>query len=139
TGDFSASAKAGTTCPFGTKVSPFALTGESGAVFPAGTPYCTIFPTGHISASNFNSISANLLAKFVPAPNFGANQFSFNPTRFAVQDQGIPLIHHTCGPSDQSWGLAFFNHAPNSEVLPFTGPTLPGFRHTSNSDSRQFI
>jgi len=139
TGDFSAAAKTPGACPFGTKVSPFALTGESGAVFPAGTPYCTIFPTGHIPTSDFNSISANLLKTFVPAANFGANQFSFNPTRFAVQDQGIARIDHTFGPSDQIWGVAFFNHAPNSEDLPFTGATLPGFGDTNKSDSKQFI
>jgi hypothetical protein len=134
-GDFSAGAAG---CPFGTKVSPFPLMGESGAVFAAGTPYCTIFPTGHIPTSDFNPISANLLAKFVPSPNFGANQFSFNPTRTSTQDQGIARIDHTLSPSDSLWGVAFLNHAPNSEDLPFTGATLPGFGDAQKSDSKQF-
>ena len=126
-------------CPFGTKVSPFALTGESGASFPAGTPYCTIFPTGHIPVSDFNPISANLLSKFIPSPNFGTNQFSFNPTRVGVQDQGIARIDHNFNSKDAVWGVLFFNHAPNIDDLPFTGSTLPGFGETQQSDSKQFI
>jgi len=137
-GDFSTAAGG---CPFGTKVSPFALTGQTGAVFPAGTPYCTIFPTGHIPTSDFNSISANLLNKFVPLPNFGSNnnQFSFNPTRIGVQDQGIARIDHTISSKDSIWGVMFFNHLPNVDDLPFTGATVPGFGENSQNDSRQFI
>lgn len=138
-GDFSSSAKTAGGCPFGTKVSPFALTGESGGVFPAGTPYCTIFPTGHIPTSDFNSISVNLLNKFVPTPNFGTNQFSFNPTRVGVQDQGIARIDHNFSSNDSVWGVLFFNHAPTIDDLPFTGSTLPGFGDTNQSDSKQFI
>lgn len=35
-------------------LSPFPMTGEDGIVHDAGTPYSTLFPTGHIPTSNFN-------------------------------------------------------------------------------------
>ena len=62
TGDFSgAGALKGT--------SPIPLTGEDGVVHPAGTSYATLFPTNHIPAVDFSSVSTNLLSKYIPQPN----------------------------------------------------------------------
>lgn len=49
---------------------------------PYSTPSCTttaacVFPGGRIPASAFSPISANLLQKYIPAPNAGTN--TFNP------------------------------------------------------------
>src|SRR5208283_3633962 len=59
--------------------SPVPLQGENGATYAAGTPYSTLFPTGHIPAADFNPLSVSLLNKYVPLPNFGGNEYSANP------------------------------------------------------------
>ena len=53
-----------------TTASPFAMVGENGATYPAGTPYNVLFPSGQIPAADFNPIALNLL-KSVPLPNLG--------------------------------------------------------------------
>jgi hypothetical protein len=120
--------------------SPFPLVGESGATFAAGTPYSTIFPTGHIPAADFNPISANLLSKYVPLPNFGGNIYSFNPITSGLTDQAILRLDQSFK-SDTLWFTSIFQRNPTTDTEPFTGGTLPGFgdinqRHTyANSAS----
>jgi Carboxypeptidase regulatory-like domain len=70
-----------------TKSSAFPLIGEDGVSHPAGTPYSTLFPTGHIPTIDFNPISNSLL-KFVPAPTVG-NLFEFNPVFTQGDDQEL--------------------------------------------------
>ena len=41
-----------------TTASPFAMVGENGATYPAGTAYNVLFPNGQIPAADFNPISA---------------------------------------------------------------------------------
>lgn len=132
-GDFSANSA------FSNNLSPFPLKGTNGTVFPAGTPYSTIFPGNVIPTSDFNSISANFLNKFVPHANFNTNKFSFNPIRTSTQDQGIARIDHNFSSKDSVWGVLLFDHAPEVDELPFLGATLPGFGETNLSDTHQFI
>ncbi len=121
--------------------SPFRLTGENGVSYPAGTPYSTIFPTGHIPTADFNSISSNLLSKYVPLPNAPGNQYSFNPLTAGTQDQGIARIDHTFNPQNAVWGALTIEHTPNTQTLPFnifnTGSTLPGFGQINTEDFKQ--
>jgi len=74
-----------------TATSPVPLVGESGATFRPGTPYSTIFPTGHIPSQDFNPISMKYMS-YVPLPNLGANQYSFTPITTQTQDQGISAL-----------------------------------------------
>jgi len=80
-------------------LSPFPLTGENGTVFPAGTPYSTIFPTGSIPSVDFNPISSSLLSKYIPLPNSGTS-YDFNPLTVGKVDQYLTRIDHTFGPKD---------------------------------------
>ncbi len=109
--------------------SAFPLFGENGTtLFPAFTPYSTIFPTGHIPAAdlNLNPIAVNLLNKYVPFPNFGATEYTFNPTRTISQDQYITRIDHHFH-NDSVWFYLFQQRDASIQALPFFGSDLPGF------------
>ena len=106
--------------------SPFPLVGSNGATYPTGTPYATIFAGGQIPLADFNPISQKLLT-YVPAPNTPGNLFSFNPIVANVVDQGIIRVDHTFSQRDVVWANLTFQNSANTETLPFTGATLPGF------------
>ncbi|MBZ5554826.1 MAG: carboxypeptidase-like regulatory domain-containing protein [Acidobacteriia bacterium] len=118
-------------------LSPFPLKGENGTLFPAGTPYSTIFPTGHIPTADFNSVAAGLMNKFVPLPNSGAN-FLFNPTTTGLADQLIARIDHTFSTKDSIWGNWFWQRNPTTDTLPFTGANLPGFADVNQRHLQQY-
>src|SRR5262249_47344479 len=120
-----------------TKISPIALVGENGATYAAGTPYKDLFPTGHIPAVNFNSISRNLLAKYVPLPNLG-NTYSFNPTQTGDEEQGIARIDHTWNDRDSLSGTLFFDNYPTTHDLSFQGASFPGFGETDALSEKMF-
>ncbi len=120
-----------------TATSPIPLVGESGATFPAGTPYSTIFPTGHIPSADFNPISQKYLT-YVPLPNLGANQYSFTPITTQTQDQGIFRVDHTFSEKDAVWVTGFIEDTPSQDALPFTGSNLPGFGEVSQRHYKQF-
>jgi Carboxypeptidase regulatory-like domain len=107
--------------------SSIALIGEDGASHPAGTAFGTLFPTGHIPLVNFNPVSAGLINNFIPVPNGPNNTFVFNPVNASHGDQGIAKIDHNLTANDQIWGLFAENNSRNTQALPFTGATLPGF------------
>lgn len=136
TGDFSNGTG---TCPFGANVSPIALKGSNGVTQPAGTPYCTLFPTGVIPASDINSISSQFLGS-IPHANFGNNQFSFNPISRTSQDQEILRIDHNFSGKDAIWGSMFLENFPITDTLSFPpyGPTLPGWGDISENHNKNF-
>lgn len=117
--------------------SPFPMVGEDGVTHPAGTPYSTLFPTGHIPQADFNPISLNLMNTYVPLPNSGGN-FVFNASSPGKADQEITRVDHTFNNSkDTLWFYWFTQNNPSQETLPFTGANLPGFgdqaqRHINN-------
>lgn len=143
-GDFSAILSK--TSNDGNKVTPFAMVGDDGILYPAGTrwqcvPACAnqIFHPGSanfgkLPVSDFNALSASLLNQFVPSPNFTGNAFTFNPLTNTVGDQGIVRIDHNISSSDQIWGVYIMNHSPSNTQLAFTGATLLGWPEV---DSRE--
>jgi hypothetical protein len=132
------------------KVTPFALIGDDGVLYPAGTrwncvPACAnqIFHPGtanfgKLPTSDFNGLSTNLLNTFIPLPNLGTNTFTFNPITNTVADQGIARVDHNLFSSDQIWGVAIFNHSPSNTALAFTGATLPGWPEVDTRESKEF-
>jgi hypothetical protein len=121
-----------------TTPSPIALMGENGATYPAGTPYNVLFPTGHIPTQDFNSVATGLM-KYVPLPNLGTDQYSFNPVQAVDQEQGIARVDHSFGGRDTLWTSLFFQHQLITHTLPFLGSTLPGFGEADLSANKQFI
>ena len=106
----------------------------------AGLTFAACFVNGQIpgGVASFNSTASQLLATYVPLPNSTGNTYLFNPTTTAVQDQGIARIDFNPTQVDQIWGVVVFQHAPTTDVLPFTGATLPGFGDTNTSEIHQY-
>ena len=104
----------------------------------AGTLWSACFPKGNLPASAFNPIALSLVKQFVPLPNSSNNQFVFNPTTATVQDQGIARLDGNVTAKDSLWGVLVFQHAPSSDVLPFTGASLPGFGDVNTRETHQF-
>ncbi|HLY61962.1 MAG TPA: carboxypeptidase regulatory-like domain-containing protein [Terriglobia bacterium] len=119
-------------------VSPFPLVGENGTTFKAGTPYSTIFPTGHIPAADLNPVSVNLTNKFVPLPNTGTNLFSFNPTETQTTDQYITRIDHNFSNKDSIFGYWFIEPNKTLDPISFLGGDLPGFGETDNQNAQHY-
>jgi len=111
-------------------LSPFAMTGEDGTTYPAGTAYSTIFPTGHIPTTDFDPLSATLLSKFVPLPNNGG-EYDFNPVTTGIDDQYLGRVDFNLSSKDALWGSWQWERHPTGDTLPFTGATLPGFPDTN--------
>jgi hypothetical protein len=120
-----------------TGVSAIPLTGEGGTVFPAGTAYSTIFPTGHIPASDFDSISSTLM-KFVPMPTVG-NLFEFNPVFKQGDDQWLGRFDANITSKDAFWFYGLGERAHDRQDLPYTGATVPGFPQLDREHWQQYI
>jgi carboxypeptidase family protein len=121
--------------------------GLTGAVFNCGANPLTL-PTGGscpnpnfgklLTPAQFNSISAALIAKFVPLPNTTTNAFGFNPINTAKPDQYIWRIDHNLTTSDSLWGVGFIQKNKTFETLPFTGSNLPGFSQIDTRNIYQY-
>jgi len=128
-----------------TDTSPFPLYGnaESGCAVSSGTPcaagtsYVKLFdsvPTagdaGVIPTQDINPLSAKLTSQFVPLPNAGSN-FQFNPIQPTSTNQYMGKIDQHLGAKDSLWGEWFWQRQVQTQELPFTGSTLPGFASDS--------
>ena len=126
---------------FGNAESPCPASG--GTACPAGTSYITLFnsvPTaadaGVIPSQDINPLSAKLQSQFVPLPNVGHN-FQFVPVQPTSQNQYMGRIDQHLGARDTLWGEWFYQHQTQTQELPFTGATLPGFGAQSISTDNQ--
>ncbi|HZU10009.1 MAG TPA: carboxypeptidase-like regulatory domain-containing protein, partial [Pseudacidobacterium sp.] len=119
---------------------PFTIQGPGGTPCPAGTPWNQCFPgpTYQLPVSDFNSISSNLLAKYVPSPNFNGKFYNFNAANTAGADQGIIRIDTKVTANDQLWASSIFQSNPSLNALPFTGSTLPGFAQDASRHFKIF-
>jgi len=124
-----------------TASSPIPLEGMNGATYAAGTPYKVLFPAGQIPTADFSPLAVQLMNKYIPLPNFGANQYSFNPIEVSDLEQGIARIDHTFGNKDSMWASLFFENDTNLHSLSFEpqGISLPGFGESDNDREKQFI
>src|SRR6266699_3586396 len=95
-----------------TKQNPFPIVGSSGATYPAGTPWATIFPTGIVPTTDYNSLAASLVKKFVPLPNCGTatcTLYSFQPLTQRKANQFIGRMDQNFGSKDSLWFYAYAN------------------------------
>src|SRR4029077_973118 len=91
-----------------------------------------LFSTGFVPGVDVNSVSANLIKTFVPAPNSGAD-FQFSPIRTITADQYLFRVDGNVTSKDTLWGSWFQQYQPLIDAIPFTGATLPGFTATSKT------
>ncbi len=126
--------------------SPFPLYGDSastcpvsgGVQCPAGTAYSSLFSTGVIPSQDLNPIATKLVSTYVPLPNSGTNGFNFSPIIAGKTDQYLWQVDHTFSSSDSIRAYGFLQSSPDTEVLPFTGATLPGFAQIDERHYKQF-
>ncbi len=122
-----------------TATSPIPLVAESGATMAAGTPYSTLFPTGHIPAADLNPLSVKLMNQYVPLSNFSGGLYAYNPVQTGKQNQGVARIDETISNKDAVWGSLFLQNSPTIHTVPFDGATLPGFGEQDTSFTTQIV
>ena len=93
---------------------------------------------GQVPSSAINPISAAFLSKYVPAANNGASGYIFNPTESVSLDQILGRIDYNLNPRNQFTVVGIYQTNPTSEVIPFTGATLPGFGEVDLSHNQQY-
>ncbi len=153
-------------------VSPLPFTGDTaspcpGSICPAGTPYgltydaatcvgqlptaagCApikngLFSTQMVPTSNFDSVANTILTKYIPGPNSGTNQFTFNPTETGTGSyQYIARIDHTFNASNSIWGTMFLQTNPTFDPIPLPlgapDSTFPGLGEVAQRHYKQFI
>ncbi len=103
------------------------IVGPGGPCSAAGETWAQCFTGGQVPTSNYNAVSTALVTQFVPAPNFGTNEFAFGPIVHTATNQHIGRMDYTMSQKDTIWFSAIANDSTTSEDLPFTGSTLPGF------------
>lgn len=134
-----------------TDASPFPLFGNAESGCPAslnvpcaaGTSYVKLFDSvpgaadaGVIPSQDINPLAAKLTSQFVPAPNVGSN-FEFVPVEPTSTNQYMGKIDEHLGPNDTLWGEWFWQRTTQTQPLPFTGATLPGFAADSIAADNQ--
>ena len=136
-GDFSGSAAL-------TGTSPIPLTGEDGAVHPAGTSYAVLFPTNHIPTVDFSTPSSILLNKFIPSPNpagVGNTAFQYSELITSNPNQYLARVDYNLSSKDTIFFYLFIQRATTLDTLPFLpGATtpLPGFGQFSQTKIYQY-
>src|SRR5215472_14936570 len=102
------------------------------------TAWNACFTNGVVPTADFNPLSVQLVKQFVPAPNSGVNQFSFNPITSAKVNQHVGRMDVTLNQKDSIWFYVLANDQSTINTLPFTGATLPGFGDQSTPYTKQF-
>ena len=118
--------------------SAFPLVGDSGQTYPAGTPYSTIFSSGAIPSADLNPLAVKLMNQFVPLPNAPANGYTFNPTTTNLQDQYLYRVDYNINTANSIWVYGLWQRSPDTNSLPFTGATLPGFADTDQRHDQEY-
>jgi len=124
--------------------SAFALVGDDGTTYAAGTPYSTIFSNGQIPTADLNPLAVKLMNQYVPLPNGPGNTYLFNSSFASLQDQYIWRMDENISSKDSIWAFGLWERDPDHEtepfggVYPYGGATLPGFTQTDNSHSQTY-
>jgi hypothetical protein len=128
----------GVMCAAGTR---YGVTYAAGATPTTAPTFLTngLFSTGIIPAGDFNATAAALVKQFVPAPNFGTNQYSFQPITSVKNNQYLGRFDQNIGRKDTLSFYAFAQNAAQVNTLPFTGSTLPGMGDQSLTFTKQFV
>ena len=117
-----------------------AVAANGGAAIATGTPYASIFPGNVIPASCFDPTAADLMNKFVPLPNVGAQTFLSVPEAKVRQDQITLRLDHNLTSQQQ---LSFYYYgADGLDGEPFSrfqaaGSNLPQFGNLTRDRFQQ--
>ncbi len=117
-----------------------AVAANGGAAIATGTPYASIFPGNVIPAACFDPTAADLMGKFVPLPNVGAQTFLSVPEAKVRQDQITLRLDHNLTSQQQ---LSFYYYgADGLDGEPFSrfqaaGSNLPEFGNLTRDRFQQ--
>jgi hypothetical protein len=129
-----------------TTLAPVALNSDAAGPCPVGgapcaantTAYSSLFSTGAIPITDFNSVSANLMAKFVQPSNAPGNQFEFSNNDLASQNQYLGRIDYNLSTNDTIYFYGFHESFPDTTTLSFIGGDLPGFGEIDGDTVHQY-
>ena len=99
---------------------------------------CAYDLKGVMPTSAFNPIAMALVKKYVPAANSGTYGYLFNPVDVLTDNQYIGRVDYSPNASNQITALFIYDKSPNTQGLPFTGATLPGFGDISTHIIQQY-
>jgi hypothetical protein len=102
------------------------------------TKWAQCFASGQVPVSAFNPIAVNLVKTYVPAPNSGANGYTYNPITTNDINQYIGRIDFNPTQKNQFYFVGIHEHNGQTRTLPFTGATIPGFGDKSDTSIYQF-
>jgi hypothetical protein len=120
---------------------PNAISALGGAAPAPGVAWASIFPTGVIPVACQDPVAANLLQRFVPAPNTGTNQFQTIPIGTNNADQFTARFDHRINDHQSFTAYYYFNDG--RELDPYNtfeeaGATVPGFGSYNNVRDQQY-
>jgi hypothetical protein len=93
---------------------------------------------GQLPTSAFNPISAAFLQSSVPLANSGSNGYTFTPVIPLTSNQYIGRGDYSLNQKNQFYFLGIYQKNAQTETLPFTGATVPGFGDKSSTIIQQF-
>jgi hypothetical protein len=93
---------------------------------------------GKIPTSAFNSISANLLNKYVPTANSGSNGYFTNGVAAQTINQEMGRMDYALNPKNQFNFVGIYQKQTTTSTLPFTGATVPGFAEVDGLTVQQY-
>lgn len=98
-----------------------------GCASGADETWAQCLTTGVVPTSSFNSVTAALVNKYVPAANSGITGYTFNQTENLTQNEYHGRVDYDFNPKNQITVVGLYEHQSLEETLPFDGATLPGF------------
>ncbi|MGI4829711.1 MAG: carboxypeptidase regulatory-like domain-containing protein [Janthinobacterium lividum] len=99
---------------------------------------CAFDLKGQIPTSSFNSISSNLLNKYVPLPNSGTYGYVFNSSVATSENQYLGRVDFSPTSRNQITVLGIYDKSATTSVIPFTGATIPGFGEVDGTTISQY-
>jgi Carboxypeptidase regulatory-like domain len=110
----------------------------------AGETWLQCFGTGDggtngmVPTAAFNSIANALVSKYVPAPNQGTNGYFTNGVEPETDYQELGRFDYSFNPKNQITFLGIYDKEQDTETIPFTGATLPGFTEVDALTVQQY-
>jgi outer membrane receptor protein involved in Fe transport len=128
-------------CDTALGLGPNGLYNAGGGPAWAGLPWSSVFPTGVIPTACQDPVAANLLRRYVPAANEGANQYQVVPVGTINSDQFTARWDHRINDHQNFTAYYYFND--NRELDPYNtfeeaGATVPGFGNYNNFRDQQW-
>jgi hypothetical protein len=121
---------------------PSAISAIPGSTQPGpGIAWGAIFPTGVIPLACQDPVAVNLLARFVPTANVGANQYEAVPVGTDNANQFTVRVDHRLNDRQSLTGYYYFNDGV--QLQPYAtfeqaGANVPGFGNYNNLRYQQW-